>query len=331
VAFVIGAQLTLRLVKKLGRSIVAIIFGECLGAFFLVLVGVYLLTKDLTTALIFASLAPASAPAGALAVLQEYRAKGVLTDAILAVVGFDDALAVIIFVFSISAVRVLLGGAVSMSTMIITPAVEIGGAILLGAGIGISIVFVSKKIKERDDMLVAVLAGILICAGLSQLFQISLILSCMVLGMFLINIIPDIGRTTRGLVENIMLPVYIIFFVIVGTDLRLDLLIPMGLLGIIYIICRTFGLIGGTCSAAALSKAEPKLQKYLGFAILSQAGVAIGLAALVAAELHAYGSTGIYLGSLALTIITATTVVFEIIGPIGTRFAITKAGEATKI
>lgn len=330
VAFVIGAHLTLSLLKEFGRSIVVILLMESLCAFALVGIGVYFLTKDLTIALIFASLAPATAPAGTIAVLHTYRAKGILTDAILAIVGFDDAVAIIIFVFSIGGIKVLLGGTISILTVVITPVIEIGGAVIVGAGIGTLLALVSNKIKEREEMFVASIACILVCAGLAELFQLSLILACMVLGMFLINIIPAIGRTARDVVENIMLPIYIIFFVVAGISLRVDLLIPMGLLGVIYIICRSVGKIGGASFAAKATRANPKLRRYLGFALLSQAGVAIGLASLVAVELHDYGVEGAHLGALAITVIAATTVVFEIIGPIGVRFAITKAGEAAK-
>jgi len=99
VAFIIGGELTRTLMKKMGKSIIAIIIGESFGAFILVFLGVYFITHDIPEAVIFAAMAPASAPAGTVAVMQEYKAKGKLTDSILAVVGFDDALAILIYFF----------------------------------------------------------------------------------------------------------------------------------------------------------------------------------------------------------------------------------------
>ena len=186
---------------------------------------------------------------------------------------------------------------------------------------------VVKKLKDREDIFIVSLAGILACTGLAQLLGLSLILACMVLGMAFINMLPRIGKTVHDLIREVMPPIYVIFFIVAGMGLRFDLLLTMGTLGIVYIICRTVGLIGGAHFSARVSGAPRVLQKYLGFGILCQAGVAIGLATLAAAELSAFGVVGQNLGTLAITMIAATTVVFEIIGPIGVRYAISKAGE----
>ena len=107
VAFIIGGELTISLLRKMGKSIIAVIIGESIGAFVVVFIGVYFLTNNLPLAILFAAMAPASAPAGAVAIIHEYKAKGKLTNAILAVVGFDDGLAVLIYAFSIAIVGVV--------------------------------------------------------------------------------------------------------------------------------------------------------------------------------------------------------------------------------
>ncbi len=328
IGFIIGTHLTPRSLGKYSKPIVAVILGECLGAFLLVFLGVYIYTQDLATALLFASLAPASAPAGAVATLHEYRAKGPLTNAIYAVVGWDDALAIIIFAITLGFVGASLGGAISFSSLIISPVKEILGGLALGVVLGAVMVGLMRKIRERESVFVTSLAVIFVSAGLAVSFEFSLILTCMVMGIFFVNLSPHDYRP-RKFIEYTMPPIYILFFTLAGMNLDVDLLLTMGLLGGIYILCRAAGLIGGTSLAARASGGPLIFQKYLGFGILSQAGVAIGLAALAGSRIGALPG-GAELASLALTIIMATTIVFEIIGPIGVRFAIGKAGEIGK-
>ena len=327
VAFIIGGELTRTLMKKMGKSIIAIIIGESFGAFILVFLGVYFLTHDIPEAVIFAAMAPASAPAGTVAVMQEYKAKGKLTDSILAVVGFDDALAILIYAFSIALVGILLSsGVFSVSNAVIVPLMEIGGALLLGITVGSFFSFILKKLVEREEILVVSLTAIFVTAGLSLFFGVSLILSCMVLGMMIINIYPVDNKPVFDHVKSISLPIYILFFVVAGVNLHIGLLLTIGLLGGVYIICRSIGLIGGSYLAALASKVDPVIRNNLGFGILSQAGVAIGLALLASHKLATLGMPE--LGSLVITTIAATTVIFEIIGPLSARFAIIRAGEA---
>ncbi len=329
VAFIIGGELTFSLMKKMGKSITAIIIGESIGAFIIVFLGVYLITRNLPEALIFAAMAPASAPAGAVAVIHEYRARGKLTSAILAVVGFDDGLAIIIYAFSITFVTLILSsGALSISSIIVVPFIEIGGALLIGLSIGVIFAFILKRFVEKEEIIAIALTAILLSAGLSIMFGVSVILSCMALGMVIINAFPQANKPVFEHIKTISLPVYIIFFIIAGLNLHIKLIFASGLLGLIYIICRSTGLIGGSYLAAILSKAEPIIRDNIGFGILSQAGVAIGLALLASNKLTDLGKPE--LGVLIVTTIAATSIVFEIIGPLSAKFAIMRAGEVGK-
>ena len=327
VAFIIGGTFTADFLKNAGKSTWMIICSESFGAFILVAIGVYLVTHDMIVALILASLAPASAPAGTMAALHDCKARGPLSTTATAVVGLDDATSILIFAVTLALVEVMLGSSPSVSTTIIRPLMDVGGAIILGILIGVIFAYLAKIIRGRESMLILSLTSILICAGLAEFLDVSLILACMFLGATFINFVPSVGKTSFEIIEDILPPIYIIFFIVAGMQLRPDLLIVMGAIGIIYIICRTFGLMGGAYIGSIVGRAEPVIQKYLGFTILSQAGVAIGLACMVAGELSAYGDAGVKLGSMAITIITATSVVFEIIGPIGVRYAVGRAGE----
>lgn len=326
VAFIIGGELTLSLLRKMGKSMIAIILGESFGAFLVVFLGVYFLTHSLPEALIFAALAPASAPAGTAAVIHEYKAKGKLTSAILAVVGFDDGLAILIYAFSIAGVTVILSsGSFSAYSLIITPLLEIGGAILIGTLTGAVFAFILKRLVEIEEIIAVTLTAILVTAGLSILLEVSLILSCMVMGMAVINIFPRDNKPVFNHIKSISLPVYILFFIIAGINLQIGLLLTIGLLGAVYTISRSIGLIGGSYLGARATKTDPVIRDNLGFGILSQAGVAIGLALLVFHELSSIGMSE--LGTLVITTIAATTVVFQVIGPLLERFALKRAGE----
>ncbi len=328
VAFIIGGELTVSLLRNMGKRIFAIIIGESLGAFIVVFVGVYLLTNNLILSIIFAAMAPASAPAGTVAVLQEYRAKGKLTNAMLAVVGFDDGFAILIYAFSIAVTGVIISGVFSVSNLLINPLFDIGGAILIGIVIGLVFAFILKRLIEREEIIVVSVTAILITAGLSILLDVSLILACMALGVIVVNIFQQANKPVFDHIRSISLPIYILFFIIAGINLHLSLLLTIGALGGIYIICRIIGKMTGSYLTALASKADPVIRNNIGLGILSQAGVAIGLALLASHNLDSLGMPE--MGTLIITTIAATTVVFEIIGPLSARFAIMRAGEITR-
>ena len=327
VAFIIGGELTVNLLKKKGKQIGLIILSEALFAFFIVLIGVYLLSGNLVLAIILGSMAPASAPAGAVAVIHEYRAKGKLTDAILAVVGLDDGIAILIYAFAITTVSIFLSQSeFNIINVLLFPLKEIVGAIIIGGGFGFVFAYILNKIHEREEIIAASFASIFLVAGISELVGASLILSSMILGIIVINLFPDDNKPVFDHLKSLSLPIYIIFFVVAGTNLHISVLFSVGMIGIVYIICRILGMTGGSFLAAWVTKANKKVRNYLGLSILSQAGVAIGLALLASNYLSSLGHPN--LGTTIVTIVTSTTVVFEIIGPILARFSITQAGEA---
>ncbi len=331
VAFIIGSEMRLGALRKMGKSIVIIIFSESFGAFIMVFCGVYLLTRKLYLALIFGAMAPASAPAGTAIVLQEYKAKGPLTNALYAVVGLDDGLAIMIYAFAAALAKIsITGSSESFLHIIKGPVIEIMGAIILGGLFGLILGYVTKKIHNKKEILAISLSAVMICSGLSNHFHFSLILANLSLGIVFANLYLYANRRSMEAVNFITLPIYTIFFVIAGAHLRISLLPAMGLLGIIYIICRSVGLIGGSFFGAVVSKSNPVLRKYLGLGILSQAGVAVGLAIMATRDFSMLGQVGRDLSVLVINTIAATTIVFEIIGPLATKFAINKAGEIGK-
>lgn len=328
VAFMIGSEMKLSTLREMGKGVGIITLLESFGAFLLVAAGVYLLTGKLYLALVFGALAPASAPAGTVAVLQEYKAKGRMTNLLYAVVGLDDGLAIIIFAIAVALARLLITGEkISIAAVLEGPILEICGSIVLGALIGAVTGYLANKFLGENEILPASLGGILVCTGIANYLHFSLILANLSLGMVFVNLFEAPNRKAYRAIQSFSLPVYIIFFFIAGAHLQIRLLPAMGILGLVYFVCRTGGLVGGASLGATLSKQSAVIRRYLGLGILSQAGVAIGLAVLAASEFSHLGEAGQTLAVTAVNTITATTILFEIIGPIGAKFAISKAQE----
>ncbi|MDH3981565.1 MAG: cation:proton antiporter [Kiritimatiellaceae bacterium] len=343
VAFSIGSELSMKSLKRLGSGIVWIIFAESFTAFFVVTGLIYAVTRDLPMALIFGSMAPASAPAGTVAIIQEYKAKGSLTQALYAVVGFDDGLAIIIFGFAAAVSKSLLlaetPGHVSEGffMMLKAPTIEIILSIVVGTVLGFILAQLVRFIKSSRDMLIIVFGIVTLGTGLSMMWHLSLILTNMVVGFFLINTRREtlVHKVTAPLLE-IMPLTFVLFFCLAGAHLQITALRSVGIIGMVYILGRSGGLIGGARIGAIFGHVEEKIKKYIGLGILSQAGVAIGLALIVNAEFSGLGavidgvSHGELIGTKVITTITATCIVFEIIGPILAKYALGKAGELGK-
>ena len=338
VAFSIGSELNLSKLKRLGGGIISIILAESFGAFIVVALAVYVLTRDLPLALIFGSMAPASAPAGTVAVIQECRAKGSLTTTLYAVVGFDDGLAIIIFGFAAALTKTLLiteasGAAEGILGALLSPAKEIGLSFVVGGVAGLLFYRLVRRLKSARDILIVVFGVILICTGLSIRWHLSLILTNMVVGFVLANARHEslLHRVTAPLLE-VMPLLFVLFFCLAGAHLQLSALPALGVVGIVYVLGRSAGLIGGARIGALFGHVEDKVKKYVGLGILSQAGVAIGLSLIVKHEFTQLDARynaphALAIGTSVLATITATCIFFEIIGPIMTKFALKRAGE----
>jgi len=344
VALSIGMELKLSTLRKLGKSIIYIILFESFGAFLLVFIGIFLVTHDILLSIVFAAIAPASAPAGTVAVIREYKAKGNLTKALYAVVGFDDGLGIIIFGFALAISKDILlhqTGEASHNIWLTLfyPFKEIILSFLLGGIIATIFSLLARKLKNAGDVFILIFGFVLGTIGLCRSLHLSLILTNMIIGMVIIN--TQQTSLTSKIEErlSLILPLlFILFFTLAGANLHIGALPSLGLIGVVYVLGRTCGLIGGARLGAIIGKSEDKIRKYLGLGILSQAGVAIGLSLMVKQEFKGMGkiietvngvniTTGDKVGALVITIVTATCILFEIIGPITTKIALKKAGE----
>lgn len=323
VAYMVGLSFSFSFLKKMGKKVLIILLVEVLVTSIAVWIVIYLLTGDLPLSIILASLAPATAPAGTIAVLRDLRSKGTLTDVSIAVVGLDDAAAIVIYSVGVIWTKMLLGGEVSIASSIVYPVWEIFGAVALGGAFGLAVSYVTKKrVLSSDHLFVVCAAVAILCWGLAEMIGVSAILACMVLGTTVINFNVHIGNRSNELIDNIMTPVFILFFAVIGMEIDFSQFASIWAIVIVYCIGRSVGKILGCSMGGILSKSEPKITKYLGIALLNQAGVAVGLAFLAAQELSGYE-----LGGVIITLMATTTALFQLFSPLGTQYAIKKAGE----
>jgi Kef-type K+ transport system membrane component KefB len=332
IGFDMGSHLRFAELRRLGNSILAILLCEGVGAFVLVASGVFLLTRSVPTALVFGALASATAPAATVDVLHEYRSEGPLTTTLMAVVGLDDALSLLLFSVAATIAESQLSGAAAVSLAPVFRLVlqEIGGAILLGVVVGIPFQELLNRLEHEHAVYGFVVGVVVFVAGLANSLGISLILSLMTMGVVVTNVRGDNSLYVRRMVERVGPIIYVLFFALVGARLQISLLPAMGMVGLTYLAMRTCGKLGGAWLGSVIGGAEPRVRNYLGFGLLSQAGVAIGLALSIAHRFDAYGVSGRQLGTTVISVITATTFVVQIVGPIMLKFAITQAGELGK-
>ncbi len=205
---------------------------------------------------------------------------------------------------------------------------EIGSSLLLGAVGGLVVGPLLARLPSLEGKLTLTIGVLVAIAGIADQLAISPLLANMAFGTVLVNVAPLSARALVEQISTMGAPILIGFFVIAGAHLRLDLLPSLGLLGLIYLLARMLGKVGGASLGAWLSKASPKVRQNIGFGLLSQVGVAIGLSLVVANEFTGFGEKGRTLALTVINVLLATTVVTEIVGPVLTRRALLRAGEA---
>ena len=320
IAFSIGAEFKLSYLKKVGKSPVIIAIAEALGAVLVVDFILIITGNDIAFSLVLGSIAAATAPAATLMVVRQYKARGPVTNTLLPVVAIDDAVALMLFGISVAIAKAISSkGSVSLLGTLLEPIIEIVGALIFGAILGFILVYLTKWFTGRGNRLSIVFAMILVCIGMSNLWGLSALLACMVMSAIYVNF-SKVYDEVFVLVDRVTPPIFVLFFFISGADLDISILPSVGLIGALYIVFRVVGKIGGAAVGARISHAEPVVSKYLGYTLIPQAGVAIGLAGVAMTVVPEYGVQ-------IRTIILCGTVVYELFGPIITKLALIKAGE----
>ena len=331
IGFMIGSELRGDVFKKYGRQFFTILFSQGIGAFLLAAVGtsvvVFFVTGNLSTSvaigLVLGAIASATAPAATVNVLWEYKTRGPLTVAVLAIVALDDALALLLYRGAATGAKALMGtGHSSVFTTMGVLFGEIVGAIILGFLAGVLLYFLLKFVRAEDKILEFALASLLLVVGVSMIPGIDPILPAMVLGITVANLMPRESRGTFKLVEKFSPPIYISFFVLAGAHMEFSRMAPWIVVMIgVYVLCRGVGKIVGAWFGARRSGAPAVVRKYLGICLLPQAGVAIGLAILAGQQFDAN------LGHTIIMVVMTATFLMEIVGPMLVKVGVEKAGE----
>ena len=321
IAFHIGKNFSVEHFKRIGKAVLSVSITVTVATLICVTVGIYYVAhQPFHIALLFGAISTATAPATTMMVIRQYKARGMFTDVLLGTVAIDDAWGIMIFSVSLAIAQVLQVGQFSewiIMAVTIKAAAKIFLSVILGSIMAIITSRISGYLKRREDVLTFILGAILINTGVALYFHMSPLLSNMFFGAMLVNIEKTSFKFFES-VNSVDWPLYVMFYVLAGANLDIGLLGSLGLIGSVYIISRIIGRIGGAYAGAVIAGAEQSIRRYMGLALMAQAGVAIGLAMMAKASLP-------HTGGAILNTIIATTVVYEIFGPIAARYALLKA------
>ena len=330
IAFSIGGEFKLATIKKLGVKIIIITLVQAVTTVAFVMIAMMFMRKDcpdhyVSRARLLGAIAAATAPAATLMVVRQYKAKGPVTETLLPVVAFDDAVGLIIFSVCFALAEVFaVGGSLTAESVVLAPLREIGLSLAIGAALGALLAFMCRFFKSRDSRLMLMICAVILGVGLSEILDLSNLLVCMMIGAVFANLrLDSIHILTH--IEKWTPPVFMLFFVISGADLKLDILPQVGLAGFVYVIVRAIGKYFGAFVGAAVTKSEKTVRNFLGLTLLPQAGVAIGMAQMVAASADLA-----VVADQVVTVVLFATLVYELTGPIITKAALSAAGEIDK-
>ncbi|MBS7359223.1 MAG: cation:proton antiporter [Oscillospiraceae bacterium] len=319
IAFSIGNEFKISFFKKVGVTPIVIAVCESFFAVVVVTGGLLIIGCEPTFALVLGAIAAATAPAATIMVIKQYRAKGPVTQTLLSVVAIDDATALIMYSISVAIATAIGGKSTDKLQLILDPAIEILGALIVGAVLGFIFLLPLKHFKKDGNRLCLIIAFIFIGLGLSQLCGFSSLLLCMAMGAVIANFSPDVNKI-MDLCDRVTPPIFMLFFVASGADLKLSVLPSVGIAGVIYIVFRVIGKAFGASLGATICKADKNIRKYLGPALIPQAGVAIGLSLAAASVVPEYATE-------IRTVILCGTLIYELVGPVISKTCLKKAGE----
>lgn len=333
IAFTIGNEFRLHQLKKMGKS--AITIGILQAVITTLLVDVVLIVLhfcfpdiiSIPVAITLGAIASATAPAATLMVIRQYKADGPLTKLLMLVVAIDDAVGLVLFSVSFGIATALSHGQASILAVVVEPIVEIVLSLLLGSLMGWLLNWVEQFFHSRSKRMTISVAFVLLTVGLSQLkFHIggvhcgfSLLLVCMMTGTIFCNICPT-SEELMERVDNWVMPLNVLFFVISGAELDLDVVLqPITILiGVVYIIARSLGKYYGSAVSCKLTHQSKPITDNLGVTLLPQAGVALGMA-LTASSLDG--------GSQVRNVVLFAVLIYELVGPALTKRSLLKVGE----
>jgi Kef-type K+ transport system membrane component KefB len=343
IGFSVGGELKKEVFQKHGKGFIIVLLCEGLTAALFVTILTGLVTcpwsklaggsifrvlahGNWSLAILLGAIASATAPAATVDVLWEYKTRGILTTTVMAIVALDDGLALLLYGFASSAADFLSGGAVfSLANALGKPLYHILGSIILGALVGSAYVVFLRLFYNREMILSLCIGSLLSIIGICHYLDLDLILAAMSSGVTVVNLAPQRSREAFDQLGRFAPPIFVLFFVLVGAHLQLKAMAAwMIVVAVAYVVGRTSGKFMGAYFGSKWGGLPATVQKYLGFCLFSQAGVAIGLA-IFATHRFPYATA-----QSIILVVTATTFLVQIIGPPSVRFAVIRAGEVGK-
>jgi len=327
IAFYIGTEFESAKFRKLKRTLPVFFLADVAVTSVLVFVLLFAVARvSVGAAALLGILSVATAPAATLLVIREYDSEGPLTDHIMAMVGLNNLACILLFVVAVTVVTLSPQDGGSIATVIAGAGLiarELALPVVLGMGVALFLNYYLRRRLDQNELLVVCLSAVLLGVGASFLFSVSALLTNLAAGAFLANTCDRSKAVVRRLSE-VDYPLYALFFAFAGASFHLEMVEGMGLAGVIYILGRAGGKIAAALAGGRLARAGVPRGLHLGAALLPQAGLAIGLSSWAAGEIPGFGAS-------LLSLILATTVVFEVVGPVMTRLSLTRGGEVKVI
>lgn len=324
IAYLIGGSVTTGQLRRTGRVILLALVGETLGAGVAVWLAVRAVVPEEingvspdSLALILAAAAATTAPAATLAVLHQYRARGPLSETLLGVVALDDATGIMLF-----ALAVVVTTGSTILTGLAQAGFEIVGSIGLGIGAGYLLSRLSRHLHDRSLWLPAIMAALLVTIGVAGFAGLSPLLAAIALGFSARFILAGAGDHLFVPIEQLEEFVFLIFFTVAGAHFDFELLSQNVALVGAYFFARVVGKLVGAAGGARVAGAPPQVSRWLGLALMPQAGVAVGLV-LTLAQYPFLAPVG----PVVVNVILGTTMLYELVGPFAVLFALGRAGE----
>lgn len=317
VALLLGGKLSLATLRSNGKTIFAVSIAVVTLTALLVGTGLIAIGTPVPLALLLAGIATATAPAATQDVVRQARAKGPFTDTLLGVVAVDDAWGLVVFSILLVMAKAIAGdGTLAILGYGLW---ELGGSLAIGAAVGLPAAFLTGRLKPGEPIQAEALGLVFLCAGLAIWLGVSFLLAGIVAGAIVVNLAKHHTRPFHE-IEHIEWPFMVLFFVLAGASLRLESLYDIGLIGLAYLVLRIIARMLGGWIGSRVADIPILHRRWIGLALIPQAGVALGMA-LVAAD-HFPD-----LEEMLLAVTIGTTIVFEVVGPILTQLALRKVGE----
>ena len=326
IVFTIGTELSVRTFKRLGKNIYIIALVEALTAVIISALAVYLIGVPAYAAVLLGAIAAASAPASTVMVLREYNAEGPLSSTLMAVVGLDNTLALIIFgLLSPLAVLMIEGGAILSIDVLVIPFFKIIAAAVLGLGIGYAAQHYISYVDDKTKKVISIITAVILSSALSLFLGLSSLISNLAVG-FSVRNFAEKNLQISDYLETLTIPLYAMFFIFAGAEIRFSQMASSTFIytAFVFLAARIIAKVGGAFIAGRLSDASINVKKYIGMGLIPQGGVAIALAFSVQKQFPQVPETAL----MIFNIIILTAAITEIFGPLLTKEALIRSGEA---